>query len=230
MPITKFTQPDETTPFGQSLVEIVKFLKIALPSFTGTLMTTGPGEKCWKVQVHIPGRTFGRKIKQINFSVKAPNWSVGRSHAAMMTLGRIRQEYHADLQGTRFKMYGRRDHTGELVCTVEDTSMASHIQDLGEHVQRVEEEMLHCMDVIEGLEEEAKRVRDKYEEQIDALQERNEELKLMLEEAEEQLDQGENLQEDDSDGCLVSQDEDYHSEEEENGNAVLMIDSSSDSN
>src|ERR1041385_4821381 len=165
MPINKFAQPDETTPFGESPMEIVKFLKIALPSFTGTLMTTGPGEKCWKVQVHIPGRTFGRKIKQINFSVKAPKWSVGRSRAAMMTLGRIRQEYHVDLQGTRFDMYGRRDHTGELERTVEDTSMASHIS---KRVQRVEEEMLHCMDVIEGLEEEAKRVREEYEEKIDA--------------------------------------------------------------
>jgi len=230
MSITEFAQPDETTPFGQSLVEIVKFLKIALPSYTGTLMTTGPGEKCWKVQVHIPGRTFGRKIKPINFTVEAPNWSVGRSRATLMTLGRIRHEYHADLRGTRFEMYGRRDHTGEFVRTVEDTSVASHIQDLGEHVQLVEEEMLHGMDIIEELEEEIKRVREEYEEQINTLQERNEELKLMLEEAEEQLDQGENLQEDDSDGGYVSQDKDYESEKDERGNDAEMIDSSSDSN
>ena len=108
--------------------------------------------------------------------------------------------------------------------------MASHIQDLGEHVQRVEEEMLHGMDIIEELEEEIKRVREEYEEQINTLQERNEELKLMLEEAEEQLDQGENLQEDDSDGGYVSQDKDYESEKDERGNDAEMIDSSSDSN
>ena len=90
--------------------------------------------------------------------------------------------------------------------------------------------MLHGMDIIEEWEEEIKRVREEYEEQINTLQERNEELKLMLEEAEEQLDQGENLQEDDSDGCYVSQDEDYESGGDERGNDVVIIDSSSDSN
>jgi hypothetical protein len=116
-PNIKFAQPDETMPFGRCLMEIVKYLQIALPSMTGTFIATLPEEKCWRIEVHIPGRTFEKTTEPINFSLEAPTWSLGRCMAAHAALGRICEEYHKDLEGTTYRMCGRRDPQGEIVRT-----------------------------------------------------------------------------------------------------------------
>ena len=38
-------QPDEDTPFGRHLKEVTKYLKIGVPSFTGTYNATLPEEE-----------------------------------------------------------------------------------------------------------------------------------------------------------------------------------------
>src|ERR1041384_1563421 len=98
--MTQFTQPDETMPFGRRLMKITKYLNIGLPSFTGTLKTSTLEYRRWRIDVHIPGRTFGRNNKPIDFFLEAPTWSLGQSVAAHTSLGRIREEYKEDLKGT----------------------------------------------------------------------------------------------------------------------------------
>ena len=79
------------------------------------------------------------------------------------------------------------------------------------------------------LEDELKEAHDGHEEEIRELLEKHEDLKKKLEEAEEKLDQGENIQEDNSDGCFISQDDDY--EDTDDGEAgVDLMESSTDEN
>ena len=68
----RFAQPDEDTPFGRHLKEATRYLNIGIPSFTGTYNTTLPEEERWKIQVHIPGRTFVPVTEPIRLVFKAP--------------------------------------------------------------------------------------------------------------------------------------------------------------
>ena len=198
--MTQFTQPDETMPFGRCLMKITKNLNIGLPSFTGTLKTSTPEDRCWRIDVHIPGCTFGRNIKPIDFFLEAPNWSLGKSVAAHTSLRRIHEEYREDLKGTTFMACGHRDQNGEIVRTIEDDTIASYVQDLEEHIRNLEKVMHRGMRTSRKLtirstelEEELKETREEYEDEICMLLKKHEEVKLLLEEAEEKLDHGENL-------------------------------------
>ena len=95
--------------------------------------------------------------------------------------------------------------------TLEDETIASHIQDMEEHIRMMELELSDNMVVIKNLmtrkadlEEELQDARIEHEGELDALQEKIDDLKLELEEAEEKLDEGENIQEDHSYGAYVS--------------------------
>ena len=116
-------------------------------------------------------------------------------------------------------MYGRRDTNGDVVRTLEDETIASHIQDMEDHIRMMELELSDNMIVIKNLmtrkadlEEELQDARIEHEGELDALQEKIDDLKLELEEAEEKLDEGENIQEDHSYGAYVSQERDQNDE------------------
>ena len=103
--------------------------------------------------------------------------------------------------------------------TLEDETIASHIQDMEDHIRMMELELSDNMIVIKNLmtrkadlEEELQDARIEHEGELDALQEKIDDLKLELEEAEEKLDEGENIQEDHSYGAYVSQDKDQGDE------------------
>ena len=96
----KFTQPDEDTPFGRHLKEVTRYLNIGVPSFTGTFNATLPEEECWKIQAHVPGRTFSPITKPIDSVFSAPTWSLGKSMAAHIAMGRIGEVYRKDLKDT----------------------------------------------------------------------------------------------------------------------------------
>ena len=70
----KFAQPDEEAPFGRHLKEVTRYLNIGIPSFTGTYNATLPKEERWMIQVQVPGRTFTRVTKPLEFSFDAPTW------------------------------------------------------------------------------------------------------------------------------------------------------------
>ena len=185
----KYAQPDEGTPFGFHLKEVTKYLNIGLPSFTGTFNATLPEEERWKIHAHVPGRTFAPITKPIDSVFNAPTWSLGRSMASHITMGRIGEVYQEDLKDTIYQICGRRNEQWEIVSTKKDRSIAAFIQELNQHIRRQENQM--CADMIDlkkaktriiELEEELKSTRDGYEEEIATLLEKNNDLKQEIEE------------------------------------------------
>ena len=126
----KYTQPDEGTPFGFHLKEVTKYLNIGLPSFTGTFNATLPKEERWKIHAHVPGRTLAPITKPIDSVFSAPTWSLGKSMAAHITIGRIGEVYQEDLKDTIYQICGRRDDKWDIVSTKKDRSIAAFIQEL----------------------------------------------------------------------------------------------------
>ena len=123
----KFTQPDEDTPFERHLKEVTRYLNIGVPSFTGTYNTTLPEEERWMIQVQIPGRTFMPVTEPIEFSFDAPTWSLGKSMAAHIAMGRIGEVYRNDLKDTIYQICGRRDEHWEMISTKKDRPIAAFI-------------------------------------------------------------------------------------------------------
>ena len=134
-------QPDEDTPFGRHLEEVTKYLKIGVPSFTGTYNATLLEEECWMIQVQVPGRTFMPVAEPIEFSFDAPTWSLGKSMAAHITMGRIGEVYHKELKDTIYQICGCRDEQWEMISTKKDRSIAAFIQEQNQHIRRQENQM-----------------------------------------------------------------------------------------
>ena len=127
-------QPDEDTPFGRHLKEVTKYLNIGVPSFTGTYITTLPEEGRWMIQVQVPGRTFMLVTEPIEFSFDARTWSLGKSMAAHITMGRIREVYHKDLKDTIYQTCGcqdDQDQEGWINCSFHPGAKPAH-SSLGE--------------------------------------------------------------------------------------------------
>src|SRR4051812_36698330 len=185
----KFTQPDEDTPFGRRLKEVTKYLNIGIPSFTGTYNATLPEEERWKIQAIVPGRTFAPIMEPIECVFNAPTWSLGKSMAAHITMGRIGEVYQEDLKDTIYQICRRRDEQREIVSTKKDRSIAAFIQELNQHIRRQENQM--CADMMElkkattkiiELEGELKATRKDYMDEIVALVRQNSDLKEKIEE------------------------------------------------
>ena len=128
-PRKKFAQPDEDTPFGRHLKEVTRYLNIRIPSFTGIYIATLPEEERWIIRVQVPGRTFIPLTEPIEFSFDAPTWSLGKSMAAHITMGRIGEVYHKELKDTIYQICGRRDEQWEMISTKKDRSIAAFIQE-----------------------------------------------------------------------------------------------------
>ena len=180
-------QPDEDTPFGRHLKEVTKYLNIGIPSFTGTYNATLPEEERWMIQVQVPGRTFMPVTEPIEFSFDAPTWSLGKSMAAHIAMGRIGEVYRNDLKDTIYQICGRRDEQWEMISTRKDRSIAAFIQELNQHIRRQENQM--CADMIDlkkaltkitELEEELKATREDYLEEIIALVGKNDDLEKKI--------------------------------------------------
>ena len=183
----KFTQPDEDTPFGRHLKEVTKYLNIGIPSFTGTYNATLPEEERWMIQVQVPGRTFMPVTEPIEFSFDAPTWSLGKSMAAHIAMGRIGEVYHKDLKDTIYQICGRRDEQWEMISTRKDRSIAVFIQELNQHIRRQENQMCagiiylkKALTKIKELEEELKATREDYLEEIIALVGKNDDLEKKI--------------------------------------------------
>ena len=126
----KFTQPDEDTPFGHHLKEVTRYLNIGIPSFTRTYIATLPEEERSMIQVQVPGRMFMPVTEPIEFSFDAPTWSLGKSMAVHITMGRIGDVYHKDLKDAIYQICGRRDEQWEMISTRKDRSISAFVQEL----------------------------------------------------------------------------------------------------
>ena len=123
----------------------------------------------------------------IEFSFDAPTWSLGKSMAAHIAMGRIGEVYRKDLKDTIYQICGRRDEQWEMISTRKDRSIAAFIQELNQHIRRQENQM--CADMIElkkaltkitELEEELKATREDYMEEIIALVGKNDDLEKKI--------------------------------------------------
>ena len=132
----KFTQPDEDTPFGRHLKEVTRYLNIGIPSHTGPYIATLPEEEHGMIRVQVPERMFMPVTEPIEFSFDAPTWSLGKSMAAHITMGRIKEVYHKDLKDTIYQICGHRDEHWEMISTRKDRSVATFIQELNHHIRR----------------------------------------------------------------------------------------------
>ena len=119
----------------------------------------------------------------IRLVFEAPTWSLGKSMAAHIAMGRIGEVYHRELKDTIYQICGRRDEQWEMISTKKDGSIAAFIQEQNQHIRRQENQI--CTDMIElkkawtkitELEEELKSTRDGYEEEIATLLEKNDDL------------------------------------------------------
>ena len=93
------------------------------------------------IQVQILGRTFMPVTEPIEFSFDAPTWSLGKSMAAHIAMGRIGEVYHKDLKDTIYQICGRCDEQWEVISTRKDRSIAAFIQELNQHIRRQENQM-----------------------------------------------------------------------------------------
>ena len=180
-------QPDEDTPFGRHLKEVTKYLNIGIPSITGTYNATLPEEESWKIQVIIPGRTFVPVTEPMRLVFEATTWSLGKSMAAHIAMGRIGEVYHQELKDTIYQICGRRDAQWEMIRTKKDGSIAAFIQEQNQHIRRQEnqmcsdkEELKKALTKIKELEEELKATREDYMEEIVVLVEKNDDLTRKL--------------------------------------------------
>ena len=65
------------------------------------------------IQVQVPGRTFSPTSKPIEFSFDTPTWSLGKSMAAHITMGRIGEVYNRELKDTIYKYVGAETSNGK---------------------------------------------------------------------------------------------------------------------
>ncbi|KAE8778026.1 hypothetical protein D1007_49095 [Hordeum vulgare] len=91
--VTEFCQPDATMPFGKELVHIVKDIRIALPAITRKPTSSYPAHARYRIEVHIPGRTFEHRTEPIDFKFIAPSWILGKDMVIHYALGRIKEVY-----------------------------------------------------------------------------------------------------------------------------------------
>ncbi len=109
----------------------------------------------------------------MEFSFDALTWSLGKSMAAHIAMGRIGEVYRKDLKDTIYQICGRRDEHWEIgevyrkdlkdtiyqICgrrdehwemnsTRKDRSIAAFIQELNQHIRRQENQMCaHMIDL-----------------------------------------------------------------------------------
>ncbi|KAE8782634.1 hypothetical protein D1007_43988 [Hordeum vulgare] len=129
-------------PFGKELVQITKDLRIALPTITGKPTSSYPEDSRYRIEVHIPGRTFQPRTKPMDFKFIAPNWILGRDMAIHCALGRIKEEYKGcpispDLSPTP----GRSSNCHFRELELEDAAREAHYEhelEVKDFLERIE--------------------------------------------------------------------------------------------
>lgn len=198
--VTEFCQPDATMPYGKELVQIVKDIRIALPTITGKPIMSFPADARYRIEVHIPGRTFGNRRELIDFKFIAPSWILGRDMAIHSALGRIKEVYKGCPISPDPYMVSFRGEDGEIIKTKTEYSILSYAQTLEAHMRTLELHVIKDTKKINqlmlrelDLEAEARESNYKHEDEVKDFLERIEKMKTRIANLEEQLDMGENL-------------------------------------
>ncbi|KAE8786502.1 hypothetical protein D1007_39656 [Hordeum vulgare] len=150
-------------PSGKELMQITKDLRIALPTITGKPTSSYPEDTRYRIEVHIPGRTFEPRTEPVEFKFIAPSWILGRDIAVHCALGRIKEEYRG--------------------CPISPdlfTSIKAHIRTLeirvGKDTKKIKQLSLRELD----LEDEAREAHYEHELEVKDFLERIEKLKARV--------------------------------------------------
>ncbi|KAI5017359.1 hypothetical protein ZWY2020_042247 [Hordeum vulgare] len=224
---TEFCQPDATMPFGKELVQITKDLRIALPTITGKPTSSYPEDSRYRIEVHVPGRTFEPRTKPVDFKFIAPNWILGRDMAVHYALGRIKEVYRGCPISPDLFTVSRRREDGEIISsktkdalclmrTLRSTGTLEHrvIKD----ARKIKQLSLRELE----LEEAAREAHYEHELEVKDFLERIEKLKTRVAYLEEELDMGENLHPEGDVAPLISNDEDYEESSTEGPTTMLF--------
>ena len=82
------------------------------------------------IQVRVLGRTFASVTEPVEFSFDAPTWSLGKSMAAHIAIGRIDEVYNKDLKDTIYQICGCQDEEWGMIRTRKDGSIAAYIHEM----------------------------------------------------------------------------------------------------
>uniref|UniRef100_A0A8I6X4X5 Uncharacterized protein n=1 Tax=Hordeum vulgare subsp. vulgare TaxID=112509 RepID=A0A8I6X4X5_HORVV len=225
---TEFCQPDATMPFGKELVQITKDLRIALPTITGKPTSSYPEDSRYRIEVHIPGRTFQPRTEPMDFKFIAPNWILGWDMAIHCALGRIKEEYKGCPISPDLFTVSRRNEDGEIISSKTKDALLSYAQTLEKHSGTLEHRVIKDARKIKQLslrelelEEAAWEAHYEHELEVKDFLERIKKLKTRVAYLEEELDMGENLHPEGDVAPLISNDDDY--EESSTEGPITML-------
>ncbi|KAE8770278.1 Proliferating cell nuclear antigen [Hordeum vulgare] len=226
---TEFCQPDATMPFGKELVQITKDLRIALPTITGKPTSSYPEDSRYRIEVHVPGRTFEPRTEPVDFKFIAPNWILGRDMAVHCALGRIKEVYRGCPISPDLFTVSRRREDGEIISSKTKDALLSYAQTLEKHSGTLEHRVIKDARKIKQLslrelelEEAAREAHYEHELEVKDFLERIEKLKTRVAYLEEELDMGENLHPEGDVAPLISNDEDYEESSTEGPTTMLF--------
>ncbi|KAI5016669.1 hypothetical protein ZWY2020_006520 [Hordeum vulgare] len=128
---TEFCQPDTTMSFRKELVQITKDLRIAVPTITGKPTSSYPEDSRYRIEVHIPGRTF--EPRPMDFKFIAPNWILGRDMAIHCALGRIKDKYKGCPISLDLFVVSWRNEDGDIISSKTNDALLSYAQTLEKH-------------------------------------------------------------------------------------------------
>ena len=225
---TEFCQPDTTMPFGKELVQITKDLRIAVPTITGKPTSSYPEDSCYRIEVHIPGRTFEPRTEPMDFKFIAPSWILGRDMAIHCALGRIKDKYKGCPISPDLFVVSWRNEDGDIISSKTNDALLSYAQTLEKHSVTLEYHAIKDAKKIKQLslrelelEDAAQEAHYEHELEVKDFLERIEKLKTRVAYLEEELDMGENLHPEGDVAPLISNDEDY--EESSTEGPITML-------
>ncbi|KAI4987241.1 hypothetical protein ZWY2020_020041 [Hordeum vulgare] len=213
---TEFCQLDATMPFRKELMQITKDLRIALPTITWKPTSSYPEDSRYRIEVHVPGRTFEPRTEPVDFKFIAPNWILGRDMAVHCALGRIKEVYRGCPISPDLFTVSRRGEDGEIISSKTKDALLSYAQTLEKHSGTLEHRVIKDARKIKQLslrelelEEAAREAHYEHELEVKDFLERIEKLKTRVAYLEEELDMGENLHPEGDVAPLISNEEDY---------------------
>ncbi|KAI5018555.1 hypothetical protein ZWY2020_043443 [Hordeum vulgare] len=226
---TEFCQPDTTMPFRKELVQITKDLRIALPTITGKPTSSYLEDSRYRIEVHIPGRTFQPCNEPMDFKFIAPNWILGRDMAIHCALGRIKDEYKGCPISPDLSAVSRRNEDGDIISRETKDALLSYAQTLEKHSGTLEYHAIKDARKIKQLslrelelEDAAREAHYEHELEVKDFLERIEKLKTRVAHLEEELDMGENLHPEGDVAPVISNEEDYEESSTEGPDTMLF--------
>ncbi|KAI5013147.1 hypothetical protein ZWY2020_028101 [Hordeum vulgare] len=202
---TECCQPDTTMPFRKELVQITKDLRIAVLTITGKPTSSYPEDSRYRIEVHIPGRTFEPRTEPMDFKFIAPSWILGRDMAIHCALGRIKDEYKGCLISP------------DLFATLEKHSGTLEYHAIKD-ARKIKQLSLRELE----LEDAAQEAHYEQELEVKDFLERIKKLKTRVAYLEEELDMGENLHPEGDVAPVISNNEDYEESSTEGPDTMLF--------